>query len=1069
MRDINELIGIIKGINFDRIINEKEVSCLQLWVDKNRNLAYEPIHAELIDLVDRVLEDKIITDDEYEELLQFCDGQLENGTNEFAKICELNGIIEAIICDDEVNEEEVYRLKDWLDQHGDGIQGHKSIGVLRDIIDDILADGIVSEMEQEQLKRFLKGQIDNSRFEAKLTYLKNQVKLKRNIGVDLIDLLANEDTLQTIHERAEEELRKVLNSYPANYEMIFISLVLIAMIDYDGNYYTNVQSVYEGLYDKYSAQRIEGLIRTILNQYCPKDIADISKTRMINVALANAIVPRKYLGSFFAFIFDIYQLNFEYSLPEDLYEEFRFVYDGLYSDMSENNDDLQINVTKKSYKLIRSTKRLIVDRKGLEAVIQLSIIIVKLIDKKMWGKENYILNPYLKQGYAGWVQTLPKDDRELPKDKNKPVFRSRWEPQYKLLQNDIYLIPPIHRIKNKYHYRDIVVKIQNEDQVIYTNNEMDIREIIGGYQVSIGKIKLENPLGKIQYQILAGDEVIYDSKEKLYRSFIVFDQQGEEISNHTDFSGTAIVCMPKENEVFTAYHQSGNYILTSRTVGMGEAFSIGDTVFHFSSLVKPGVIGEVWENHFLQPVDSTKTLKVYQKVDCLVFEIDHPFSRCEMIIDGQMQKLDEFEYSITQHLGRNKFMVKMDSIANGIHSIEVNTYEKNNQNRKRILLVKFAIDGELDVETIKIDEKTYMSLVTSSLLPNSEIKEIMIDVFQEDYLRFTYMNQEYIYFIPIPLEIYRIGKDSWHPMSEEIWINDIQQDTVLELYGMQYDAIQLRASSGELLEETIPLTKSGIVCKTRIGFLSSYKVSYEYTMLFLLKEGRVKTVIYCYNQCVLDEEQTQIAYNAKEKHTEITPVFYGKGQVYFAITNQNGEVVFRSQYLKKGVMEIVPKLASFTQFFITFYEKEKGLSLKKERVLKELQQTFYDVEDFAGKVFQIREIQFDQYVRGEFLRKYYYFNTTYLHLQERISDTEFVGELFAKTYKGTYTLDQVNPVEIEICGDVIDQTIEVAITKDGDGLLLDFEHRGVRNDLDDATAVDIFSYTVNLNGVKSFA
>lgn len=48
MKNINELIGIIKGINFDGVINEKEVLRLQSWVDKNRNLAYEKQQMKLI-------------------------------------------------------------------------------------------------------------------------------------------------------------------------------------------------------------------------------------------------------------------------------------------------------------------------------------------------------------------------------------------------------------------------------------------------------------------------------------------------------------------------------------------------------------------------------------------------------------------------------------------------------------------------------------------------------------------------------------------------------------------------------------------------------------------------------------------------------------------------------------------------------------------------------------------------------------------------------------------------------------------------------------------------------------
>ncbi len=49
---LNELIGIIKGINFDGVINDKEVLRLQSWVEKNRNLAYDKQQMELIKMVD---------------------------------------------------------------------------------------------------------------------------------------------------------------------------------------------------------------------------------------------------------------------------------------------------------------------------------------------------------------------------------------------------------------------------------------------------------------------------------------------------------------------------------------------------------------------------------------------------------------------------------------------------------------------------------------------------------------------------------------------------------------------------------------------------------------------------------------------------------------------------------------------------------------------------------------------------------------------------------------------------------------------------------------------------------
>lgn len=96
MQNINELIGIIKGINFDGVINDKEVLRLQSWVEKNRNLAYDKQQMELIKMVDSVLEDHVIDDSEKELLIIACEEFLKHSGDSSSRIYELNGIIEGI-------------------------------------------------------------------------------------------------------------------------------------------------------------------------------------------------------------------------------------------------------------------------------------------------------------------------------------------------------------------------------------------------------------------------------------------------------------------------------------------------------------------------------------------------------------------------------------------------------------------------------------------------------------------------------------------------------------------------------------------------------------------------------------------------------------------------------------------------------------------------------------------------------------------------------------------------------------------------------------------------------------
>ena len=122
MRNINELLGLIKGISFDGIINDREVQRLQAWADKNRNLAYDPKQVEIIKLLDSILEDHIIEDYERRKLLTYCEDYLGEQSEDITKIYELKGIIEGIICDNIVNDKEVSHLKKWMEINGDFVR-----------------------------------------------------------------------------------------------------------------------------------------------------------------------------------------------------------------------------------------------------------------------------------------------------------------------------------------------------------------------------------------------------------------------------------------------------------------------------------------------------------------------------------------------------------------------------------------------------------------------------------------------------------------------------------------------------------------------------------------------------------------------------------------------------------------------------------------------------------------------------------------------------------------------------------------------------------------------------------
>ena len=136
----------------------------------------------------------------------------------------------------------------------------------------------------------------------------------------MIEMIDQEEAIEKIHRLAETQLKAALESitgYVHDKEIIFISAVLIGLLEYDSAFYNGVENTYSILYRYYSKPKIEGIIRDTLSRY-QTQWDDDYEGRIINIALRNSIVPRHYLPSFFEFVFDIYKLNLEYALSDEV-------------------------------------------------------------------------------------------------------------------------------------------------------------------------------------------------------------------------------------------------------------------------------------------------------------------------------------------------------------------------------------------------------------------------------------------------------------------------------------------------------------------------------------------------------------------------------------------------------------------------------------------------------------------------------------------------------------------------------------------------------------------------------
>lgn len=68
LRQIDELIGIARGLCADGVLNDSEVQFLQKWLAVSVDLSGQPVIARLYELVDEALRDGLVDDDERAQL-----------------------------------------------------------------------------------------------------------------------------------------------------------------------------------------------------------------------------------------------------------------------------------------------------------------------------------------------------------------------------------------------------------------------------------------------------------------------------------------------------------------------------------------------------------------------------------------------------------------------------------------------------------------------------------------------------------------------------------------------------------------------------------------------------------------------------------------------------------------------------------------------------------------------------------------------------------------------------------------------------------------------------------------
>ena len=164
--NINSLYGIIQGITYDGIIDDKEVKKIRCWVEENRLYKHYSLFNKIITKFEEILDDNIITDYEKIELLALVSSINKSKMYSEATLALqiLNGILDGIVCNEKISQREIDNLRNWLEQHNYLKDVYPYDKVLLEV-SKVLEDKVLSSEESNYLlgifEDIVNPQLDN--------------------------------------------------------------------------------------------------------------------------------------------------------------------------------------------------------------------------------------------------------------------------------------------------------------------------------------------------------------------------------------------------------------------------------------------------------------------------------------------------------------------------------------------------------------------------------------------------------------------------------------------------------------------------------------------------------------------------------------------------------------------------------------------------------------------------------------------------------------------------------------------------------------------------------------------
>ena len=159
---LNNLIGILDGIMADSIIDDNEVLYLDIWLKESHGGKSDWVLQQLRQMIADILQDGVITEEEKLHLMGAIPNLMDSyhqlpGVDFYSEESDkllLEGLCKGVLGNHQLSDHEIRYMNWWMKQNS-MLRAHYPGKQLYQTVERILADGVITEDERDELQQQL--------------------------------------------------------------------------------------------------------------------------------------------------------------------------------------------------------------------------------------------------------------------------------------------------------------------------------------------------------------------------------------------------------------------------------------------------------------------------------------------------------------------------------------------------------------------------------------------------------------------------------------------------------------------------------------------------------------------------------------------------------------------------------------------------------------------------------------------------------------------------------------------------------------------------------------------------